>query len=154
MTTLADFHGAVKATIASKRIGKPVFVRYLIQGADSADAVPTRLARIAGTVQEWLGQPLERVYAIGTADAGQVSLTVEGREGGSALISFARTPTGDGSVDLTVLGNHGAIYHTLDGGDRPFAEQAGKPVEPRILVVVERSLRSGKPESLAAGGAP
>jgi hypothetical protein len=154
MTTFADLHRAVQMTIAGKRIGKPVFVHYLVQGADTADVVPARLARIVATVQEWLGQPLERVYAIGTADAGQVSLTVEGREGGSALISFARGPAGDASVDLTVLGNHGAIYHTLGNEERSFGEEAGKPPDSRILTAVERSLRSSKPEPLGTGGVP
>jgi hypothetical protein len=153
MTTLADFHRAVQGTIASKRIGKPVFVRYLVQGADKTDAVPARLARITETVQDWLGQPLERVYAVGTSAGGQVSLTVEGRAGGSALISFARTPAA-GGVDLTVLGNHGAIYHTLEGGERSLGEEAGKPPDSRILSAVERSLRSGKPVPLGTGGVP
>src|SRR5262245_8941759 len=111
MTTLADLHRSVQATLASKRLGRPVFVRYLLQSQEKADAAVPRLALLAGTVRDWVGQPLERVYALGTLRGGQLSLTLEFRDGATALVSWtAGPPRGDG-VDLTVLGNHGALYH-------------------------------------------
>ena len=61
MSTLTDLHRAVQATLASKRLGQPVFVRYLWHSLDKPDAVLPRLARLAETVTAWLGQTLERV---------------------------------------------------------------------------------------------
>src|SRR5438309_3556194 len=73
MTTLADLHRAVQSTLASKRLGRPVFVRYLLCSRDKAEAALPRLAQLTAAVRDWLGQPLERVHAAGTPRGGQVS---------------------------------------------------------------------------------
>src|SRR2546429_169455 len=65
MTTLADLHRAVQSALASKRLGRPVFVRYLLHSQDKPDAALPRLAHLTAAVREWVGQPLERVYAVG-----------------------------------------------------------------------------------------
>src|SRR5262249_40064451 len=115
-------HRAVQATITSKRLGRPVFVRYTIQGLNKPEAVPPRLAQATTAVQEWLGQPLARIYAVGTAASGQVALTLSFRDGATALVSFAHgQPRGDG-IDVMVLGNHGAVYH--DAGDASLWDEA------------------------------
>jgi len=150
MMTLANLHTAVQTTLASKRLGKPVFVRYLLQGSDKVEAIPGRLAQITLVVQEWLGQPLERIYAVGSADSGQVSLTLQFREGATAQVTFVRgQPRGSG-VDLMVLGNHGAIYH--DAGSAGLWDEAAAALpdrpDPVVKEAIERALRSGKPEGL------
>jgi hypothetical protein len=157
MNTLADLHRTVQAALAGKRLGKPVFVRYLYQGRDTAEAVLPRLARITAAVQDWLGQPLDRLYAVGSAAGGQVTLTAEGREGATALISFARDPRRDGTVDLTVLGNHGALYQSLDSGQSFSSTEKGpleKEYDPKLLAAIGRALQTGQPETLNAGGVP
>ena len=155
MPPLADLHRAVQAALAGKRLGKPVFVRYLLQGPEKPDAVVPRLAHLAAVVCGWLGQPLERVYAVGSPAEGPVSLTLRFGEGAAALITFARgRPYGPG-VDLLVLGNHGALYH--DAGDaNPWDEAETLPdrPDPRLQTAIERSLHSGKPELMPAGGPP
>jgi hypothetical protein len=147
MAQLADLHRAVQATLASKRLGQAVFVRYTIQGLDKAEAILPRLAHAAGTVKDWFGQPLTRIYAIGSVASGQVALTLSFRDGATALVSFAQgQPRGDG-VDLMVLGNHGAIYHDAGSAnlwDEP-ATTSDKP-DPVIMGAIERALHSGKPE--------
>src|SRR5262249_37340154 len=111
VTTLSDLHRAVQFTLASNRLGQPVFVRYLLQTLDSPETIVPRLAQITATVRDWLGQPLDRLYAIGTIDSGQISLTLQFRNGSTALVGFARgEPCGNGA-ELLVLGNQGAIYH-------------------------------------------
>jgi hypothetical protein len=149
MTTWADFQRAVQATIASKRLGKPVFVRCLVQGLDKPDSIAPKLATLAATVQDWLGQPLDRVYALGSAASGHVGLTLRFREGASAMVGYLRgQPRGSG-VDLMVLGNHGAIYH--DAGSSNLWElpaETGVRPDPGLLAVIERALRSGKPETV------
>jgi hypothetical protein len=156
MTALANLHNAVQATLASQRLGRPVFVRYLVQTPDKAETIVPRLAQVTTTVREWLGQPLERLYAVGTVESGQVSLTLQFRDGATALVGFARgQPRGSG-IDLMVLANHGAIYH--DAGSTQLWDEAvavaGAPTDARLLAAIERSLRSGKPERVASGGQP
>lgn len=152
MTTLADLHHAVQAALASKRLGQPVFVRCTLQGTDKAEAVVPRLARLTAMVRDWMGQPLDRVYAVGSVAEGQVALTLQFRTGGTAAVSFAHgQPRGD-SVDLMVIGNHGAIYH--DGGsanlwDEPLADDQ-RP-EPALVAILERALKSGAVERVEGG---
>jgi hypothetical protein len=155
MPSLADLHRTVRTTLAGKRLGRPVFVRYTLHGPEPASAVVPRLAQLTAVVRDWLGQPLERVHAIGSADQGQVALTLQFREGATALVSFARgRPSGPGA-DVMVLGNHGALYHDA-GSANPWDEAGDLPdrPEPPLQAVIERALRSGKPEPVAGGTAP
>src|SRR5262245_14236437 len=143
---LADLHRAVQTTLSSKRLGTPVFARYLLQTPDKPAAVANRLAQIAAVVRDWLGQPVERIYALGSTKNGQVTLTVEFRDAAAALISWS---SGRGAVDLTLIGNHGALYH--DGGaanlwDDGLTALDDKP-DANLLVWIERALRSGRPEA-------
>ena len=153
MNAFAELHRAVQTAIASKRLGKPVFVRYLLTGCDKT-ALVARLARIAAVVRGWLGQTLDSIHAIGNAASGQVSLTLRFREGGSALVSVSRGQRlGDG-VELMVLGNHGALYH--DAGHSAIGENPPPlpqdPVEPALAATIDKALRSGKPEPIKAEG--
>src|SRR5947209_10247094 len=86
MTALADLHRAVQSTLASKRLGRPVFVRYLLCSRDRAEAALPRLVQLTAAVRDWFGQPLERLHANGSPKSGQVSLTLEFRGGGTALV--------------------------------------------------------------------
>jgi predicted dehydrogenase len=155
MPPLADLHRAVKTALAGKRLGRPVFVRYILQGPEKPEAVVPRLAQLVGVVRGWLGQLPERVYAVGSPADGQVSLTLQFREGATALVSFARgQPHGPGA-DVTVFGNHGALYH--DAGDSNSwgeAEDLSDRPDPQVQAAIERSLRSGKPEPLPAEAPP
>src|SRR5689334_13759236 len=144
MPPLADLHRAVQGALAGQRLGKPVFVRYLLVGSEKPEAVVPRLAQLAAVVRGWLGQTLDRVYAVGSPADGQVSLTLQFRDGGSALVSFARgRPSGPGA-DVLVLGNHGALFHDA-AGDNPWDEAEDLPdrPEPALVAAVERSMRSG-----------
>ena len=156
MTTLADLHRAVQSTLAAKRLGHPVFVRYLFSGQDKADTALPRLAQLTAAVRDWIGQPLERVHAAGTPRGGQITLTLEFRGGATALVSWAAAPPRGDGIDLTVLGNRGALYHDA-GASRLGPEAAlGPPAAPdkTLLALLERAVRSGRPEPAEAGGAP
>ncbi len=144
MNTLADLHRAVQTTLTSKRLGQPVFVRYLWSSPDKPETVLPRLAHVAATIRDWLGQTPERVYALGGAAAGQVSLTLEFREGASALLCWS---VGKG-VDLMVLGTKGAIYHetgAADSWDEPATFPEARP-DAELQSAIERALRTGRPE--------
>jgi hypothetical protein len=145
----ADLHRAVQTTLASKRLGTPVFVRYLFHAAGKGPAALGRLARIVAMVREWLGQPLERIHGQGGIAQRHIDLTLECRGGATALVSWiGTTPRGPG-VDLTVLGNHGALYHDLGDGhpwdDATFDDQPA--ADDALIAWIERALRSGRPEN-------
>ncbi len=156
MAALAALRRAVRATIDSKRIGTPVFVRLTLQGTEKDDALLAKLALGASLVVDWLGGGLERLYAIGSLAGGQVALTLQFANGGSAIVSFAQgAPRGDG-VDLMVLGNHGAIYHdagSADLWDEP-ADSADLTADRHLQAQIEEAIRTGKPVAVNAEGRP
>lgn len=153
MTRLADLHRSVQATLAGKRLGIPVFVRYLWQSQEKPPAVLNRLSVLAALVREWLGQPLYRLYALGSVQAGQVSLTLECRGGATALLCWNASSQRSGNVDLMIVGNHGALYH--DGGlDNPWDDGLPWPEEkpePTLLPLIEQALRTGQPQTAEGG---
>lgn len=151
-----NLHNAVQATIAGKRCGTPVFVRYLLQGTDKAEAMLAKLAQVSATVRQWLSQPLVRLHAVGSTDSGQVSLTLQFRDGATALISYARGQPIGGGVDLMVLGNHGAIYHDFGSGNLGAEVPATGQTKPDalLLAALKRALRSGKPEAMPTEAKP
>jgi hypothetical protein len=139
---------AVLDTLASKRLGTPVFVRYLFQTQDKPGAVSRRLAQTVAAIRGWVNQPLERIYALGQVKNRQWTLTVEFRGGATAVVGWSAGTAPDDGVDLMVLGNHGALYH--DFGDRAqwhegAAAGAAKP-DASLVTLIERALRSGRVE--------
>jgi hypothetical protein len=144
---LAELHRAVEATLASKRLGTPVFIRYLLQTPDETGAVLPRLAQVVAAIRGWLNQSIERIYALGQVKTRQLTLTVEFRGGATALIGWSAATDADG-VDLMILGDHGALYHDFGGtaqwdGERPAAPE--KP-DAALLALIERAVRSGRVE--------
>ncbi len=150
MTSLVDFHRAVQATIASKRIGTPVFVRYLYHSPLREPANLARLAKTTAVVRDWLGHPLERIVA--QAAARHITLLLEFRTGLTAVITWVGTNGRGDGVDLTLIGNHGAVYH--DTGDAPQWDEAltadDAAPDRDLLAWIERAVKSGRPED--AGG--
>src|SRR6266511_2616684 len=98
MTTLADLHRAVQTTLASKRLGTPVFVRYQYHAPIKGQAVIARLAKAAATVRSWMDQPLERILAQGAAASRHITLLLEFRGGLTAVITWIGTNGRGGGV--------------------------------------------------------
>jgi hypothetical protein len=134
MDTVSDLHRAVAATLAEKRIGTPVFVRYT--AVLDTDAV-TKLAALAEVVRGWVGQRLDLVYAPGGS-----SLVLRFRGGATALIALVRHLPGERTVDLLILGNHGAIYH-----DGAYTDESGS-APASVRATIARALSSGRPEAV------
>lgn len=146
--TAVDLHRSVQATLTSKRLGTPVFVRYLFHGTGKAPQIMARLAKSVAAVRDWLGQPLERVHAHGSVAGRHIALTLECRLGATALVTWiGTTPRGPG-IDLTVLGNHGALYHDLGDANawEDFAFDDRQPADDALVAWIERALRSARPE--------
>jgi hypothetical protein len=145
MTTLTDLHQAVTKTLASKRLGKPVFVRYHWQAPDKPSLVP-QVARMSAAARDWLGQTLECIYALGSVDTGSVSLTLEFQAGATALVSAGIEARQGSGADLLILGNRGALFHdagqALIGG-QPLVVSC-QPPETRLVAWIQKALRSAE----------
>ena len=151
LTSLADLHRSVAAVIGSKRIGTPVFVRYTCQGSETGDAIIERLAQIAASARDWIGQPLVSLYAIGKVELGQVTLTLQFIGGASALVTFARGSRG--GLDLMLVGNHGTLYHDA-GAARLWhvpPEFDLSAAEAAVVELIRQALRSSQPVAVKAG---
>jgi hypothetical protein len=152
MPLSADLQRAVQLTLASKRLGTPVFARYLFHLQGGAPVIMAGLARAVAGVRAWFDQPLERLYAQGSVKEQHINLTLEFRGAGSATVSWVGASRG--GIDLMVLGNRGAIYHDVgsanswDEVDAPEAAVADNELQ----ALIERALRSGRPEN--AGDTP
>lgn len=146
MTSLVDLHRAVQSTLASKRLGTPVFVRYLYHSPIREPAAVARLAKSTAVVRDWLGVALERVVA--QAAARHITLMLEFRGGATAVVTWVGTTGRGDGVDLTVIGNHGAIYH--DAGDAPQWDEAlttdNAAPDKELVAWIERAIKSGRPE--------
>jgi hypothetical protein len=151
MSSLPDLHRAVRTALASKKLGTPVFVRYVVQRQSDA-LPPAYLAGYVTLAREWIGQPLERIYAA-SGDAKHVCLSLEFQKGATAMLAFSSTPGRGDGADLLVVGNHGAIYH--DAGDAQLWDEAlaedKRDADPALAAWIERALQSSRPETEKGG---
>jgi predicted dehydrogenase len=138
VSNVLNLHQAVRDTLASGRLGTPVFVRYRARAADQRSLVP-QLARMIAEVREWLGQGLDRIVAVGAVANGSVSLTLELRKGATAVVSAATGTEQGAGVDLVILGNRGALYHDA-GHDAVAAERIDRPPDARMLTLIQKAL--------------
>jgi hypothetical protein len=69
-----------------------------------------------------------------------------------AVVTWIGTTGRGGGVDLTLVGNHGVLYH--DAGDAQLWDEAfagdDAAVDKDLTAWLERALKSGRPEN--AGG--
>jgi predicted dehydrogenase len=145
---------AIRDVLAARRIGEPVFIRCTLHGQGKAKNLQRQLTLLIDLARQWMGQKLVRMQAVGSTRSGQMSLALEFEGGATGLVSVARGQAPGHGLDLFLLGNHGAIYHDPGAGvlwDTTVA-LAGKPVGAELEKVIDRALRSGKPETVEGGG--
>jgi hypothetical protein len=145
---LIELHQAIQSAIASKRLGQPVFVRYLLHGPPSIDGIVPRLVRTMACVRGWMAQPLDRVHALGSVESGHVTLTLVFRRGATSIVSVAPGTSAGLFVDVFLVGNHGSCHH--ETGDTLWEEAPTISADAASRSVIERALRSGRPEPLEA----
>ena len=110
MSTLANLHRAVQTTLASGRLGQPVFVRYTLQGLRPPDgsrpAVPDpgRRSRLARPIAGAALRPRHARERPGGSDPPFC-------EGATALVSFARGQPRATASTCWSWATRGALYH-------------------------------------------
>jgi hypothetical protein len=156
VATLADLYRVIESTLATHRLGQPVYVRYLAQSLPQPEFIVPYLTRITKVVGGWLNQSLHHLYAVGTPASGQVALTLQFLGGASALIILASGPPGDADVDILVIGNHGTLAYEGGGADLWNLSRAASepPIDPQIQHAIEQALELRKPVRIAAEAQP
>ena len=149
----ATLQQTVAATLKTGRIGSPVFVRCTASMAESPERLMAHFAQVAGSVNAWLADSAQRVYALGPAESGHLSVTLTYRSGRSAVLTVASAHDHP-QIDLAILGSKGAIYHreqidpVRDGSLEPRL-----PDQMDVLVrAVKGSLATGQVVSLSDFG--
>jgi hypothetical protein len=138
----------VQKAITEGQIGAPVFVRWVAANASEAAELLPGLGAMLEAAEAWLGSAAQRVYAVGGPAAGQVTAMVDYEGGQGALLTTALAPSpGPPHVNLTLLGQRGAVYHDNVSA---FAFSPTKPSlsAARFATAVEESLRGGEPADI------
>lgn len=138
----------IKEIIDTGRVGEPVFVRYMVQISPKEefihDCLINTLAKMVLMTGSWMNASPRRVYA----QNGNLQLTVSAQfSGGQIAILSVNAASMCTKVDLTILGNKGALYHDgicippdLDSTLELFTTPDW------LINVLKRSLDSGQPE--------
>ena len=142
---------AVQSAIETGRVGVPVFVRWTVLRAADSGGVDDILGTMAWRVSGWFGsdEP-HRLHALGSPDVHSAALSLTFSEGSTALLATGPSNHRN-EVDLTLLGNEGAIYHhqfpceVTDGALEPQLD----PSVDHLLEAINASRHAGRPVSVA-----
>jgi len=137
MSKSKDLDTAVLDAIKAGQIGRPVFVRCMVGVPEGREDQVKMFIDMVMHVQGWIGEAIERLYAVGTWGPG-LSICVQFRNGGTAII--AGNSGRAWNADLIVLGNHGAIYH--DGFDLDAARITRAFPENETRRILRQSLQT------------
>ena len=151
----------VSETLAAGSVGTPLFVRWTAAAAQNPPKLKPLLAEMSACAESWLAARPRRVYATGSADAGHLSLSLEYDNGQSSLLAISLAhdhPT----MNLIILGAHGAIYQTDSEVTAPALNLAGDTDErrqdaallstSRMVSAINKSLFTKQPVLLSAEG--
>ena len=147
----------VRDAINSGRIGQPVFVRLTVTVQPAGADTWAVLSALVPAVQEWIGVPIQRLYAVETSPRHHAALALQFQGGPIALLSsVSPAPAGPG-LDVLILGNRGGLYH--DGLMCGAPQGVGLTAPPQrkddpIRKAIETALRTGRPQALPPEGKP
>ena len=154
-------NNTVSATLASGRVGAPVFVRWTASVAQSKDDLKALLVEMSAYTGLWLAASPRQLYAAGAESQGHLSLALDYDNGSSALLALTLAH-GHPSIDLAIYGASGAIYHrdmTAQSRVGPGKVWAGDDsCQPATwsaadaLDALDRSLAGNQPVSLSHTG--
>ncbi len=148
----------VGETLASGRVGAPVFVRWTAAAAENSEELKSLLAEMSVYAGSWLATGPRRLYANGAEAQGHLSLALEYENGSSALLAVTLS-NGRPFMSLVILGARGAIYHSdteilpraESGGEDEVAgmRQAQNFASSETLTAIDRSLTANEPVALS-----
>lgn len=143
-----DLSRAVSSVLKSKRLGQPVFVRLTVQGKQTDQAIVDLVAGLCDLALSWLDQEIARLHAVGNLETAQLTATLSGSSGGSAVISFTGDKSFGDGIDLLLIGNHGAIFRDAGSGNLWDSYPTGGPKpRPATRRDLQKAFSTGKPVS-------
>ena len=161
MYSMSVLNQSVSETLANGRVGSPVFVRWTAAAAEDCEQLKPLLAEMSAYTENWLSANPRRIYVTGSADKGHLSLALEYENGESALLAITLAHDHP-SVNLAILGAHGAIFHTdsdIPARAEPPAgatdESSGHSVllaASKMVAAIDRSLFAKQPVSVSLEG--
>ncbi|MCS6860808.1 MAG: hypothetical protein NZT92_10875, partial [Abditibacteriales bacterium] len=119
---LRSLQQSVQQVVDEGRVGNVVFVRCIAHLSSQSAQLQSHLKDVIATVATWMNAPLEGTYQL--SNDGQLTVALQCARGQTALVSVGVARDAYPTVDLMVLGNRGAIYHsgfekTGAGSDAP-----------------------------------
>ena len=107
---LQSFQQSIQQVITEGRVGNVVFVRCIAHLSSQRAQLESCLKDVIATVATWMNAPVEGTYQL--SNDGQLTVVLQFARGQTALVSVGVAPSTDPMIDLMVLGNRGAIYHS------------------------------------------
>lgn len=136
---------AVEDVIRSGRIGRPVFVRWLLLG--QCETPLKRLTQAATIARGWLGGPtIDRLYALGSPDDSALVLSMGFQDGTAAMLATGPEPAPEARIDILILGNRGSVCFDSSGVDGALTFD-DVLLDQGLQAVIEFSLRHREPMS-------
>jgi hypothetical protein len=136
---------SVASALRDGSVGTPVAVRLFVALGDDHGELTRAAAAGVAAAGRWLGAPLERLYAQGSAQSGQVSVIAK-FGGCTALVSAELVrPGGRPEVRLLALGSTGTLTHDDWPGSDGIRVDLTPPEARRETDLIERSLREAVP---------
>jgi hypothetical protein len=155
MSALSDLHGSVQKTLETQRLGRPVFVRHCLQVPVRPQSLLPLITNVAAAICSWIGQPLARLYSLGSPVHGHLSLVLGFGDGSTAIAQYIQHRQCETSVDLLVLGSHGALFHESCPLDSIQVGPLGDTLPDAVLLsTIEQAIAGGKPVDLPRTAQP
>lgn len=152
---------SVSETLATGRVGTPLFVRWTAAVAQNRQDLKPLLAAMRAYAASWLAAEPSRLYATGSVEDGHISLSLEFENGASALLAVALSHDSP-TTNLIVLGARGTVYLTdsdlLSSLQVPPAHKDTGPGQSsgstslEILAAIDQSLTTNQPVRLPTAG--
>lgn len=135
---------AVDSLIDQDRIGSPVFVRCVLNVANTNSLLHSAAEAVALS-NGWLPSTPETLYAQGDVNDSQVTVMVKYNDGQMAVLSVNHVET-ETAIDMMLVGNKGVIYHETPIGRHYLS---GTPPQlgnmQALAEEITKSLASGEP---------
>ena len=145
VSTIASIHSVVTSALHINQVSRAVSVRAFLQLSADHGHLDAILAEMTTHVSAWFESKPARLYALGGAESGQLTVLVEFEAGQTALITAALLMASQAPVaDLLVIGNHGTLR--WDGGAGTMLLEV--PYEPAPLGGDGQAIRAAVGESL------
>jgi len=127
---LKSLEQSVQQVIHEGRVGNVVFVRCIAHLVSQRAQLESCLKDALATVASWMNASVEGTYQL--SNDGQLTAALQFERGQTALVSVGIAPGADPMVDLMVLGNRGAIYHSLPVTSDQWSMDAARPSPPTL----------------------